>query len=80
MTRTTIDLDPVVLRQLKERQKREGKTLGQVTSELLAQALAAGIPTQRPASLEWVVKSMEFLVDIDDKEALYAVLDAEELR
>jgi hypothetical protein len=80
MPRTTIDLDPVVLRQLKERQKLEGKTLGQVASELLAQALAADVPAQRPAPLEWVVKPMDFLVDIDDKDALYAVLDAEELR
>ena len=79
MTRTTIDLDPIVLRQLKERRRREGKTLGQLASELLAQALAADIPAQRPAPLEWVSEPMgEFLVDIEDKDALYAVLDEED--
>lgn len=80
MTRTTVDLDPVVLRQLKERQRREGKTLGQLASELLAQALAADVPAQRPAPLEWISKPMDFLVDIEDKDALYAVLDEDLLR
>jgi len=80
VTRTTVDLDPVVLRQLKERQRREGKTLGQLASELLAQALAADVPAQRPAPLEWISKPMDFLVDIEDKDALYAVLDEDLLR
>ena len=34
--RTTIDLDPGVLRDLKARARREGKSLGRVASELLA--------------------------------------------
>ncbi len=77
MTRTTIDLDPLVLQQLKERQKREGKTLGQLVSELLAQALQATVPTQRQPELNWISKPMGgYLVDINDKDALHAVLDA----
>ena len=40
MTRTTIDIAAPVLRELKERQRREGKTLGALASELLARALA----------------------------------------
>lgn len=39
--RTTIDLDDDILRALKRRQREERKTLGQLASELLAQALAA---------------------------------------
>jgi len=42
MTRTTIDLDPSVLRQLKARQRREGKS---VETELeLATLRALGVP------------------------------------
>lgn len=42
--RTTIDLDDDILRALKRRQREERKTLGQLASELLAQALAAEPP------------------------------------
>ncbi|MEA2605840.1 MAG: hypothetical protein QOI00_597, partial [Chloroflexota bacterium] len=38
MSRTTIDLDPAVLRELRRRGAREGKSMGQVASELLARA------------------------------------------
>ena len=40
MPRTTIDLDPAVLRELRRRGAREGKSMGQVASELLARAVA----------------------------------------
>ena len=81
MARTTIDLDPVVLRKLKERQRREGKTLGEVASELLAQALEAEVPAQRRAELDWISKPMGgFRVDIDDKGAVYDALDQEDAR
>ena len=72
--RTTIDLDPLVLAALKERQQREGKTLGVLVSELLSKALADEEP--RPdVDFHWPVKAMGALVDINDKEALWAVLD-----
>jgi hypothetical protein len=72
--RTTIDLDPLVLAALKERQKREGKTLGVLVSELLSKALAE--ETSAPATnFHWPVKSMGALIDINDKEALWAILD-----
>jgi len=34
--RTTIDLDPTVVKELKRRSKGAGKSMGQVASELLA--------------------------------------------
>ena len=37
--RTTIDIADPVLRELKRRQAQEGKSLGELVSELLAQAL-----------------------------------------
>lgn len=76
--RTTIDLDPEVLRQLKERQRDQGKTLGQVASELLAKALSEEASPEGSYELRWPVRSMgRPLVDIDDKEALHRALDAD---
>jgi hypothetical protein len=74
MTRTTIDLDPTVLAELKARSRREGRSLGQLTSELLAGALASP-HTDGPASIRWRSSSMGALVDIDDKEAVWRALD-----
>lgn len=74
MTRTTIDIDPAVLRQLKERTRREGKTLGRLVSELLARALR----TERDAAtqaFEWTSRPMRAHVDLEDKEALRRTLE-----
>ena len=67
--RTTIDIDAAVMRELKRRQKTEGKPLGRLVSELLAGALNRPEP---PASggFSWTARSMEALVDLEDKEAV----------
>ncbi len=74
MPRTTIDIDGTVLRRLKERKRREGKTLGQLVSELLASALRQ---TDAPArrELEWRSRPMRARVDLDDKEAVRRALE-----
>lgn len=78
MPRTTINLDPSVLKELKSRQKREHKSLGQVASELLAGALREdGTKSREP--FHWYSKDMKPLIDLDDKEALWRVLDEDEL-
>jgi hypothetical protein len=77
MARTTVDIDPTVLRQLKARQRREGKTLGRLVSELLSTAMQADADQPRPvASLAWSSRPMRALVDLDDPEALRRALDA----
>jgi len=73
--RTTLDIDDPVLRQLRKRQKGSGKSLGQVASELLAQALADKHESAAPAELRWTSRPMGALVDVSDKEALYRALD-----
>jgi hypothetical protein len=74
MPRTTIDIDASVLRELKRRQRREGKTLGQLVSELLAAALAQPRSVgNRP--LRWPSCDMQPLVDLEDKEAMMRLLD-----
>ncbi|MBF6619825.1 MAG: antitoxin [Patulibacter sp.] len=76
MPRTTLDIDATVLRELKRRQQREGKSLGRLASELLAVSLASDAPADTPSPLTWTSRSMGARVDLDDKDALNAALDA----
>lgn len=77
MPRTTLDIDATVLAELKLRQQREHKSsLGQLVSELLAVSLAADAPTVAAQPLAWTTRSMGARIDLDDKDALYATLDA----
>ena len=69
--RTTINIDNPTLRQIKRIQKREGKTLGRVVSDLLAQSLTALAPAGEDAlKLAWVSKRMGARIDLADKRAL----------
>ena len=77
MPRTTLDIDAAVLRALKERKGREGKTLGQLASELLASALRA--PTGTSHGLEWISRPMGARVDLEDKEAVRRALESSAL-
>ena len=76
MARTTLNLDDPVLADLKRLQRKEGKPLGELASELLASAIAerkhATVP---PLRLQWTSRPMGALVDLDDKEALFAALE-----
>jgi hypothetical protein len=74
MSRTTIDIDAAVMRELKRRQRIEGKTLGGLVSELLAAALDQ--PEPDPSGpVAWTTKSMGALFDLEDKEALRRAID-----
>lgn len=75
MARTTIDLDPQVVRELRRRSQLEGKSMGRVASEVLAAGLAqTAAPTVPP--LRWAVAELgEPYVDLEDREAVQAILD-----
>jgi hypothetical protein len=73
VTRTTIDIAEPVLRELKARQRRDGRTLGALASELLAQAMAEDAGVEQP--LRWRTRDMGESIDLEDKDALWAVLD-----
>ncbi len=77
MARTTVDIEASVLRELKRLQKREGKSLGQLISELVAGALAheEGI-SEEARPFKWTSRPMGARVDLEDKEAVRAALDA----
>lgn len=77
MTRTTLDLDPTVLEQLRERAAAEHKSMGQLASERLAVSLEQDAPAELPP-FRWNPKHMgEPRIDLEDKEALWRILDAE---
>jgi hypothetical protein len=75
MSRTTLDLDPTVLRELRRRSAREGKSMGQVASELLARAVGSDVDIP-PPPFEWVSADLGApLVDLEDKEEVRRALD-----
>src|SRR5437660_12852272 len=78
MPRTTLNLDAPVLADLQRLQRKEGKALGDLASELLAAAIASRkTSSPKTVRLRWTSQAMGALVDLDDKEALFAALDAE---
>jgi hypothetical protein len=76
--RTTVDIDDPVLKDLKKIQQKEGRSLGRLISDLLAQALgerkSAKTPTRAP---QWISKAMGARIDLADREALYAAMEQE---
>lgn len=73
MPRTTVDIDASVLRELKKRQQRERKPLGQLVSELLARAIEA--EEQATPPFDWVTRDLRPRIDLENKDAVWSVLD-----
>ena len=74
--RTTLDLDPSVLKQLKRRGQRDHKSLGSVASELLARCLELDDADQPRAESQWSSWRLGLpRVDLEDKEALRLALE-----
>jgi len=79
--RTTVDIDQPVLNDLKRLQKREGKSLGRLMSDLLAEALGRRrARVEAPPPFRWHATPGRPLADLADKERLYEILDAEVAR
>jgi hypothetical protein len=78
MSRTTVDIDDPVLREVKALQKKEKRSLGRIITELLADALAARRTRKPRTKFVWVARPMNALVDLSDKEAVHAALDRED--
>jgi hypothetical protein len=76
--RTTLDINDPVLREVKAIRKKEGRSMGAVVSELLADALGRRRGSgMRPTRFHWTSRPMKALVDLGDKDAVYAALDAD---
>lgn len=78
MARTTLDIDPAILRELRRRAARERKSMGQVASELLAVAVARSGSDDEQPSFAWRTGDLgASRVDLEDKELLQRVLDGD---
>ena len=77
MPRTTLNIDAPVLQDLKRLQKKAGKSLGRLVSDLLAHAIgrARGVEAAPPLQLAWTARPMQARIDLTDKEAVRAALD-----
>jgi len=73
--RTTVDIEAPVLKDLRELQRREGGTLGELVSRLLAEALARRPRKPVAPAFQWTSRPMGALVDLADKDVVYAILD-----
>lgn len=77
MARTTLNLDPLVMRELRQRSRRERKSIGELASQLLARALREQSPPE-PPPFSWVSRDLGApAVDLEDKDALNALLDSD---
>jgi hypothetical protein len=75
MPRTTLNLDPSVMRELRRRSEREHKSIGELASQLLARGLREKGEAQ-PHPFSWVSGDLgRPAVDLEDKEALSSLLD-----
>jgi hypothetical protein len=75
MPRTTLNLDPSVMRELRRRSERERKSIGELASQLLARGLR-GEAEPPPRPFAWVSHDLgKPAVDLEDSEALNALLD-----
>ncbi len=78
MPRTTVDIDAPILREVKALQKKVGLPMGRVISKLLAEALKSEEAGRKPRRFRWTSRAMQALLDLTDKEAVYAVMDRDE--
>jgi hypothetical protein len=75
--RTTLDIEDPILREVKTIHEKEGRSMGAIVSELLADALSRRRSKPARPAFRWTSRPMRALVDLSDKDAVYAALDAE---
>ena len=75
--RTRLDIDVRILREVKALHESEGRSMGAIVSQLLAEALARRRSTRAAPPFRWTSCAMTSRVDLADKGAVYAALDAD---
>ena len=75
-SRHRLGIDDPILREVKAIHQKEGRSMGAVASELLAEALARRRPSAR-ASFHWTARPMKARVALSDTDAIEAALDAD---
>src|ERR1017187_2865985 len=72
--RTALNIDARILEEVKAIHQREGRPMGAVVSELLADALARRRAPRARSAFRWISRPMHALVDLTDKDAVNAAL------
>ena len=72
--RTTIDIAAPIHEELLRIKKKNGGTMGELVNGLLAEGLKKRRPDAVAGSLEWTTRPMRARVDLEDKEAVNALL------
>ncbi len=75
MARTTIDIETPILREIRRLSKERNISMGELVSSLLAEAIARQKGGERGRPFRWATQPMRPLLDLADKEALYAALE-----
>lgn len=75
MARTTIDIDNPILKEIKNLQKKDGRSIGKIVSQLLAEALNQQKTTAKAQRFKWASRPMGALLDLSDKDTIYKILD-----
>lgn len=71
-----MDIDTPVLKDLKRIQRKEGKSLGRLISDMLAQSLGERKSVKAPAKpAQWISKAMGARIDLADPEALFSAME-----
>jgi hypothetical protein len=78
MARTTVDIETPILEEIKKFQKKDGRSLGRIISQLLAEALGNRKAKTKNLQLKWTSRPMKALIDLSDKETMYRILDGRE--
>jgi len=74
--RTTLDIDDPILREVKRLQRQQGKSLGRLVSDLLAESLARPRkPAPREPAFHWTSQRMGARLDLADAHALRDAMD-----
>lgn len=71
-----MDIESLVLKELRLLGKRDGRPLGLLASRMLAEAMAGkNLHGKTTVKFHWVSRPMRSRVDLADKDALFAILD-----
>ena len=73
--RITINIARPIFKELKKIQEKEGRTMGELVTGLLAEALQERYADHAVPELDWISRPMRARVDLTDKEAVCATID-----
>jgi hypothetical protein len=67
---TTLDIENPILKEVRVIHEKEGRSMGAIVSELLADALARRRNPPFRTPFQWASRPMKARVDLSDKEAV----------